>query len=519
MYKYMNKTKQKKTLFILIAIMLIYLVFTLCFNTGFAENISSENERISENNQPSYVLNNSLIAQTEPIADNLAAEPISQTVSVGKVLSSINLKNFVKNVKLGSTLLSSSQYNVSLIDNNLDFNHVGNEIAKVRITLVSDTSKTVDVDVPIDIFWGNTIVAKDNIFSKIVASVSMLDNNGTPYLVADEGDGFYSMASLGSRPYIKFYKQNLNTPSESISYTTVNQTPISLMNLWNSQLKPINSSLVYGDVISFTVFKFSDTSVNYKGANTWVSRNEKLVKETEGYAEAYYELTISGLNLLRVNQLNTNTIDVPIFSTKEYLDEHVSELVDVKGFPNIKVKGFSEYPKTTIVGQQEGKVIVEETLSTGKIVQYEYEVKVIIGEGTLKLSVPQTLMFNSFSKSKSDQIVQRETSKNLGLVINDSRGENFQGNWKLTAQISNASDGMSDYLVYRNKKGDESYLSGSAVPIYIQDKQTSVSEPLKIDVSGMWENDEGILLDIPSKNNLHSRSYSTTITWDLVEGP
>ena len=455
----------------------------------------------------------------EPISDDLTADAISQSVNIGTDLNSLDLKDFVGNVKLGETTLSKSQYDVSLLDTTLDLNQVGNKTTKVRVFSITDTSKTVDVDVPVDVLWGNTIVAKDATLSQIVASVSMLDNNGTPILVANKGNGLSTTSYITSRPYLKFYSQNLNNAMNQINFGTVNQSATSLMNSWNTQLETVNGSLAYGDVISLTVFRYANASQNYNGANTWVSRDEQLVKETEGYTEAYYELTASGLNLLHINQLTTNTIDVPIYSTNAYLDDHLSEIIDLKGYSNISIKGFSEYPKTTASGEQAGKVIVEETLTTGGTVEYEYDVAISVSVGDLALSVPKTLTFNNFKKSKSDQIIRRRYSGNLGLVVNDNRGENAQGNWTLTAQVSTSDTGIAPYLVYRDEQGNDSYLNGFAVSVYTQTKQTNVSEPLQVEVSGLWTSNTGILLNVPSQNTLFNQSYSTTITWNLVEGP
>lgn len=766
----------------------------------------------------------------EPISDNLSAEPISQSVNVGTEVNSLDLRDFVENVKIGNTTLSNNQYDVSLLDTSLDLNLVGNKTAKVRVSAVSDSSKAVDVDVPVNVLWGNTIVAKDASLSKVVASVSMLDNNGSPYFVANKGNGLSTATTtLGSRPQIFLYDKDLNNYKKKIS-STANQTSASFMNVLNTEFEAIKDFLSYGDVISFTVFEYAVAQNNYNGKNTWTSRNEELVRETEGFDDAFYELTQNGFRLLHLNQLSTTkndltlytknsylethideyidigdyenitvkfkkypdtsstgeqtgvisaeetlstgekvqydynvifnviddrelsatpngqkiylgedvglkdysnfvkdvklgeqelneteytvdlvndlhtdtvgeqtakikishnsdersveidvpvivdwgnalqikgyayqtisglalvrnnsnyqvvstrgttvgnkqkflnstkpddyfglsiyrhpslistndanfsfmfkgkneitsiqeevgsidvelgdlihifheesvgykemislyndsieskpyvtnnliskdslyevtdegfnliyinqltpkTIDVPIYSSKEYLDKHVTELIDLKSFSNISVKEFSEYPKTTASGKQTGKVIVEETLNSGKTVQYEYDVTINVGVGNLTLSVPKTLTFNNFKKSKSDQIIQRRYSGNLGLVVNDNRGENAQGNWTLTAQVSSPNDGIAPYLVYRNEQENDSYLNGSAVPVYTQTKQSSVSEPLQVEVSGLWTSNTGILLNVPSKNTLSNQSYSTTITWNLVEGP
>ncbi|EGO8122272.1 hypothetical protein FAD93_002750, partial [Enterococcus faecalis] len=159
------------------------------------------------------------------------------------------------------------------------------------------------------------------------------------------------------------------------------------------------------------------------------------------------------------------------------------------------------------------------TLTTGKKVQYEYEVTINVEPGTLTYTVPKTLTFKEFSKSKSEQIVQRKYSGSLGLLIKDNRGSNKQGNWTLTAKASSDLKGIAPYLIYRNEKGVDSYLNGSAVPVYTQDKQVSATEPLEVEVSNKWKSTDGILLKVPSKNNLASQEYSTTITWNLVEGP
>lgn len=766
----------------------------------------------------------------EPMLDNLSAEPVSQSVNLGTEINSLDLRDFVENVKIGNTTLSNNQYNVSLLDTSLDLNLVGNKTAKVRVSAVSDSSKAVDVDVPVNVLWGNTIVAKDASLSKVVASVSMLDNNGSPYFVANKGNGLSTATTtLGSRPQIFLYDKDLNNYKKKIS-STANQTSASFMNVLNTEFEAIKDFLSYGDVISFTVFEYAVAQNNYNGKNTWTSRNEELVKETEGFDDAFYELTQNGFRLLHLNQLSTTkndltlytkksylethideyidigdyenitvkfkkypdtsstgeqtgvisaeetlstgekvqydynvifnviddrelsatpngqkiylgedvdlkdysnfvkdvklgeqdlneteykvelisnlhtdtvgeqtakinishnsdersveidvpvivdwgnalqikgyayqtisglalvrnnsnyqvvstrgttvgnkqkflnstkpddyfglsiyrhpslistndanfsfmfkgkneitsiqedvgsidvelgdlihifheeslgykdmislyndsieskpyvtnnliskdsfyevtdegfkliyinqltpkTIDVPIYSSKEYLDKHVIELIDLKSFSNISVKEFSEYPKTTASGKQTGKVIVEETLNSGKTVQYEYDVNINVEEGDLSLSVPKTLTFSNFKKSKSDQIIKRQSSGNLGLVINDNRGENAQGNWTLTAQVSSPNDGIAPYLVYRNEQENDSYLNGSAVPIYTQVKQTNVSEPLEVEVSSLWTSNTGILLNVPSQNTLSNQSYSATITWNLVEGP
>ncbi|EIR8763043.1 hypothetical protein LT312_002707 [Enterococcus faecalis] len=457
-----------------------------------------------------------LIINVNVYEKKLTAEPASQTTSLGIDTSKFDYSKFVKNVKLGDQVLSSDQYKVELI-NSLTTDTVGTKNAKIKITLKSDASKTVDLDVPVEVSWGNTILAKDETLSKVIASVTVLNVNNKPKLYSNKGNGLNGQVT--SRPILEIYDTDLMKSVYTVSYGTVNQSTDELMNSWNQNFSSINNAIQYGNVLSFTVWKFGNSNSNYNGSNTWVSRNEQLVKETEGYQKAYYELTSNGLVLLHVNQLTPKVGKVPIYSAKQYLDEHITDYIDLKGYSNISVKGFSEYPKTTSSGEKKAKILVEETLTTGKKVQYEYEVTINVEPGTLTYTVPKTLTFKEFSKSKSEQIVQRKYSGSLGLLIKDNRGSNKQGNWTLTAKASSDLKGIAPYLIYRNEKGVDSYLNGSAVPVYTQDKQVSATEPLEVEVSNKWKSTDGILLKVPSKNNLASQEYSTTITWNLVEGP
>lgn len=459
---------------------------------------------------------NTVLEVTSPI---MSAEANNPTYYVGTDINSVDLKDFIKSVELAGSILESNQYKVQLLDNFLDLNQVGNYTKKVLVTAVNDTNKAVEIDVPVNVLWGNTLVAKDAVLADVIASISLLDKEGSPFLVANKGDGLSPSNDSENRAYFQIYSQNLNESDMDLGWDETSPDALDQMVWFNSILKEnVNDSLKYGNVVSVAVFKDNNFENNYFGENTWISRSEQLVKETEGYYKAFYELTPNGYSLLHINQLTTNSVDVPIFSSEEYLDEHVSELIDLQSYSNISIKGFSEYPKTNESGQQEGKVIVEETLTTGGTVQYEYDVEVNVKEGSLTLAVPQIMNFKDFQKSQSDQIIERESSGDLGLIVNDSRGENVQGNWTLTAQVS-TDDGIAPYLVYRDEQGNDSYLSRSAVQVYTQTKQTNVSEPLQVEISALWKSNSGILLNVPSKNNLFNQSYSTTITWNLVEGP
>ncbi len=461
----------------------------------------------------------------------LTAEPASQTTSLGSDISKIDYSKFVTNVKLGDQSLSPDQYTVSLI-NNFSTVTVGDEIAKVKVTSKSDASKIVEVPVPVNVKWGNTIaisgiwVNSNN--HRIVAALPFISDGKQVKLKLLPGRGAESL-TLPSYPNsnseyfsnVSFFKidKDVNLINDDLAIQRFNlnssNTPIEIQNSWNTSIGELTMNV--GDVIG--VWHISKTGEVKDRPWSYLIENEVFNDYTEYNNMTYYELTKNGYRPLHVNHLNVSNGSVPIYSSKQYLDEHVTDYIDLKGYSNIDVKGFVEYPDTTSSGDKRAKILVEETLTTGKKVQYEYEVTINIEPGTLTYTVPKTLTFKEFSKSKSEQIVQRKYSGSLGLLIKDNRGSNKQGNWTLTAKASSDLKGIAPYLIYRNEKGVDSYLNGSAVPVYTQDKQVSATEPLEVEVSNKWKSTDGILLKVPSKNNLASQEYSTTITWNLVEGP
>lgn len=456
-----------------------------------------------------------------PSEDNLTADALPQTAYLGMDSSKFDYSKFVKNVKLGDQVLSSDQYKGELI-NSLTTDTVGTKTAKIRVTLKSDTSKTVEVDVPVEVGWGNSVVygSYDYYLNGRTSAAFTLYTESTPTIVASQGQNDDNLAIHSKFPNQQYYTFNwFDLSNKQILKIDESNNGDKYIKASGNELKKDklkewgtaqNQAVNYGDIVRAWQ---TETGKN------WLYENEQKQAYNDDKKAVYYEITTSGYRPLHFNQLTPKTGKIPIYSTNKYLDEHVKDYIDLKGYSNIDVKGFVEYPDTTSSGDKRAKILVEETLTTGKKVQYEYEVTINVEPGTLTYTVPKTLTFKEFSKSKSEQIVQRKYSGSLGLLIKDNRGSNKQGNWTLTAKASSDLKGIAPYLIYRNEKGVDSYLNGSAVPVYTQDKQVSATEPLEVEVSSKWKSTDGILLKIPSKNNLASKEYSTTITWNLVEGP
>ncbi|EIB6519548.1 hypothetical protein K9D97_002130 [Enterococcus faecalis] len=451
----------------------------------------------------------------------IIANPNKQTLNLGSDFSKVSPYDLVTDVKLGNQTLAKDDYTVS-VQNTVSTDTVGDKTTKVLITYKKDQSKTLSLDVPVNVMWGNSVVYGGYDYGgdgRTTAAFTL--NTGTsPFITASQGgtrdDNEAIHSNFSNEKYYMFdwfdfsNEQMLlmNEDNNGTKYIQANGDDLKKDKLkeWGTNQKQIVN---YGDIVR---------AWQAESSKNWLYENEQKNSYNMGKKSVYYEITKEGYKTLHLNHLETKTPSIPIYSTEEYLDEHISDYIDLKGYPNISVKEFSQYPNTKASGQQKGKIIVEETLTTGKKVQYEYEITFTIGDGTLTYSVPKTLTFKEFAKSKSEQVIQRKYSGDLGLEISDNRGEGKQGNWRLTAQVSQSEE-LSPYLIFRDDSLQDKYLNQGATEIYSQAKQSNPTEPLNVEVSGQWTKDTGILLKVPSNNTLSSKQYASTITWNLVEGP
>jgi hypothetical protein len=422
--------------------------------------------------------------------------------------------------------VSSEDYTVELLDG-LSTDTVGTKTAKVKVTLKSDTSKAIELEVPVIVGWGNSIAYRAyDIFGdgRTVASFPLLDRGDKLFIVASQGqhddneqihsasgsiqsgDNYYAFDWFDMLNQIEPKKLDDSVGgNKSIAAKALDHKKDKLKDWGEKQEVHI------GDVVR--AWHYEESKVD------WYHDGEKQPwSGMSGIHSIYYEITKDGYRPLHFNHLKPKKdIKIPIYTTQEDLDKKVNDYIDLNGNSDVIIKGFSQYPDTTVSGEQKGKILAEETLTTGKIIQYEYEVTFTVGDGDLSLSVPKTLTFNEFTKSKDEQVIQRKYSGNLGLAVKDSRGRGKQGNWRVTAKVDKTAD-LAPYLIFRDDDSQDEYLSQGAT-IYSQEKQADPTEPLNVEISGQWTKDKGIFLKVPSKNNLLSKTYSTVITWNLVEGP
>lgn len=90
-----------------------------------------------------------------------------------------------------------------------------------------------------------------------------------------------------------------------------------------------NQVVNYGDIVRAWQ---TETSKN------WLYENEQKKAYNDSGKSVYYEITTSGYRPLHFNQLTTKTGKISIYSTNQYLDEHITDYIDLKGYSNISVK-------------------------------------------------------------------------------------------------------------------------------------------------------------------------------------
>ncbi|HGF7866428.1 TPA: hypothetical protein QFL65_002434, partial [Enterococcus faecium] len=459
------------------------------------------------------------------INDSLSATAISQTIPLGTSVESLDVKGFVKEVKLGNTSLTNEQYSVKLVDT-VTTDIVGKQTVKVEISLNSDSAVKTTVEVPVEIEWGNSIVFKDdfnnNGFRFTAASISLLKGPNGPQLVATRGDGFRNAGSVlfYARPDITIYSKSLDTVVTRIRETTSSQHPNDVRNRWNGLFEELGNQLNYGDILGIKVNQSYGSNANQNGKNTWVSRENELVTETEGFDTAYYELTEDGLKLLELSAYpNKQNVDYgtdveKIDYTNYVKDVKIGEVVVPKEQYTAKLVGEFDTSKP---GEQTIKV--EVTLKEDPTHKIQVDVPVEI-EGTLTIEVPDTLEFQDVKLSKKEQIGQRKTEKPTGFKVTDSRGTGKQGGWYVTAQAITAEEiGIDDYLIYKQINGVSENLTDT-VKIHQQEEQGNTEGPLTVDLTSWWTDSSGILLKIPKENTLRpNMDYQATLVFNIIEAP
>ncbi|HGF7742755.1 TPA: hypothetical protein QFM57_002456, partial [Enterococcus faecium] len=318
----------------------------------------------------------------------LTAEDVSQEIALGTDIQNLDLNKFVENVKLGEQELEPKEYQIELITP-FTSDLVGEQAAKIRVKLNSDTSKFVDIDVPVEINWGNSLRIKGSGFQTI-SGLSLLNRDNNLIIKATRGtdtDVHNGAEGMLNPKYDEHYldielfdhTENGNLSSSPKVTKSFNGT---------DKISKIEEDIGSVKVNAGDILKISHQEIKTqkKMISVYEENKEKVPYEEYNFPmkESYYEITSTGYETLFFNQLTTTEGNVPIFATDEYLDEHAEDFIDVSQSESLEIQGFSKYPDTETAGEKEAEIKISEMLTSGKKIEYEYKVKLtVVDERTI----------------------------------------------------------------------------------------------------------------------------------------
>ncbi|KAA9187560.1 hypothetical protein [Enterococcus durans] len=342
-------------------------------------------------------LNATLGRITVDAEDNrkITAEASASTVVLGTNIKEIAYEDFVKNVKLGDEVLTKDKYTVELIGEYAT-DYLGEKTAKVRVTLKATPTNTTEVDVPVQILWGNSIAygGLGYVGGDRTTAVFSLHQGSKPKITISQGqsnDNYEIHSYFPGEKYYSFDWFNLKSATD-IHMTSDKKGDQSIeaegqekkqdaLKKWQTQ------EVSHGDVV-----------------RSWVTehKNHLYVNENREFNgnEAYYEITKNGYQLLNFNKLKITKQSVIHQATKEEMDKAVQSYINTSGHQNIKVVKFMKYPDTSSLKDTEGIIRIAETLASGKTVTYDYTVpfSVVKDNSWIKVKVATKILFAQISK-------------------------------------------------------------------------------------------------------------------------
>lgn len=425
---------------------------------------------------------------------NLQVNTKSNDILLGTNVVDISGNQFIDKVQLGDRVLKPDEYIVEII-NKPATDRIGKNQIELRVILREDTSKFVEVSETAEVVWGSTLVIKNDSLNAVDASVSLLEKNGSPHLNSNTGSGF-SGTTLTSRPTLNIYRGSEKERIVNASYVTVGNYPATLVTLWNDLFN--ESDLKYGDVLRTEVYKFNG-GTSWKGKNTFVSRENTLVTETEGYDYAYYELTSSGYRLMHLNQFTVNnTQRVALNTSKEEMNKNISQYIKIPdtigSSENFRLE--FESVDTESSGNKTSQINVYEKLESGGEFLITYEVNYVV-----------------------DPAVTESTYDITGTLLEDEVSTPFKYGEEFTPSPTKYKEVNGDLYIYRGwsetkPNGDNENLQGGTPSptkvekdyYYIYDKAEkfiNVTLPTEMIFGTFDETAEVKSKNYPIKNNSH----------------
>lgn len=234
--------------------------------------------------------------------------------------------------------------------------------------------------------YGNTVVLRGFEAQNGVESIrdaagafALIEEDGSPKIIATSGavnDNDKIHQEFPGKFYVETALFSMNNVND-LSLADQNPTKVitangdekkqDFLDRWGSARA---MSVNYGDVFKA---KEAEGKIGYTQASNYTSLDTYQQPK-----EIFFEVTKNGYKPLAINQLSSKKISVTQKDSQSTIAQQLQNTIDTKGNSNITIEKFSEYPDVDTAGEKTAKVLVSQTLSSGKKVSYPYEVPVTV---------------------------------------------------------------------------------------------------------------------------------------------
>lgn len=485
---------------------------------------------------------------TITIKDDIAAQSVAQSIPLGTdetYWKEATLKGTVKDIKVGGNIITD--YTVTLVTPPITNRITTDSSMKVKVASVADPTATIEIDVPVNVTWGNS-VALGGSGTSISSGQSTLaltlheDNNGKPYLsstygnlpkssentaLASGADAFYQvtyldMSSQGTgQNKAKEVNDGPNAVNEVSLQAIGSQTPAQLVNTFGTNGK---LSVNYGDILKV---------YGKQGQHALYAKNNGPSQPIAGLPNSetlFVVVTKDGFTPIYLNQLMAKEVSINSESTATttLYDAHYNSIANyftVNGassnYTRVAPNGFKSYPRLNLaVGERDsGTVLVAEPTSatSNQYLTYAYNTIFVGGGPEMQIVAPlSNLSFGTQTIKSYKQEIKR-TDPNWGFTVLDSR--QTKDAWVIQAKISQpfqttgANPKALKGAELRVKQGSETIsLNSGYQTIYAKNNPTASNNVT-------WTSDKGFFLQVPPGEIDKDASYSSEVEFILTNAP
>lgn len=484
-------------------------------------------------------------------ASTIKATTSRRNILLGSELQSLDLKQWVDTIQVNNQPIDKNAISVRLIGENISTATTGNRNQQVRVTY---EELSTDIQVPITVNWGSTINISgswttSNTF-RSVGAYTLHPGQGITY-VPGQGASSLTGAAFGQMGSEVFSKFELYTGKDTLLLgeatpgfefeMTGRETPNALEEKFitqNSGCTLLEASV--GDVVSsWHILKNGEEHSNSNlTERQWnmLREEEALVDYTNGENTVYYEVQADHFQPLKINQASVTAGTITRHTSDEELDQQISDFIETP--EGVSVVGFERYPDRSRLGNTTGTIRVEETLSTGRKVQKDYEVsfEVETPSDIREISQVSNFEFGTIKNDRHAQVLYAQTSEKFPSIelIDTHKTNTF---WQLQVsqltpfQDSNENELIGAALQLQNlhidgdlklELADEIVLSKDAqvVASTLGQNNTGIATITFGNIFGDSAREtDGVRLTIPKNTIQNNEAYKTKIMWEMVADP